>query len=290
MKSGFISLIGRTNAGKSSIINSLLDEKITLVSHKQNATRRKISAIVMHKDNQLIFIDTPGLHKSDAILNQLMIQSAIKSIADCDLIVFVASVYDDMQNYQDFLKLNPKTPHIIVLNKVDLCDNASLFKKLDEYNLFKEQFQALIPFSCKKKAYKKILLDEICKYLPEHEYFFDPEFITNSNEKEIYRDFILESLYENFSDELPYSSEVIITRFKEEAQILFIDANIITNTNSHKAMLIGKNGASIKRLGKDAREKIQKLANKKVMLKLFVQVKKDWQKDQDFIKKAILND
>lgn len=129
MKSGFVSIIGRTNAGKSTLINSLLEEKIALVSHKQNATRRKIKAIVMHEKNQIIFIDTPGLHESGATLNQLLVQSAIKSIGDCDVILFVASVFDSTKDYENFLSLNPQVPHIIALNKVDLTDNATLLKK-----------------------------------------------------------------------------------------------------------------------------------------------------------------
>ncbi|HAA1524430.1 TPA_asm: GTPase Era, partial [Campylobacter jejuni] len=134
--SGFVSIIGRTNAGKSTLINSLLEEKIALVSHKQNATRRKIKAIVMHEKNQIIFIDTPGLHESGATFNQLLVQSAIKSMGDCDVILFVASVFDSTKDYENFLSLNPQVPHIIALNKVDLTDNATLLKKLSEYTKF----------------------------------------------------------------------------------------------------------------------------------------------------------
>lgn len=289
MKSGFVSIIGRTNAGKSTLINSLLGEKIALVSHKQNATRRKIKAIVMHEKNQIIFIDTPGLHESGATLNQLLIQSAIKSIGDCDVILFVASVFDSIKDYENFLSLNPQVPHIIALNKVDLTNNATLLKKLSEYTKFSEHFKAIIPYSSKKKSYKKGLLDEIVKYLDEHEYFYDPEFLSASSEKELYRDFILESIYENLSDELPYSSEVLINRTKDTPNLLILEANIITDTNSHKAMLIGKEGATLKRIGKDTRFKISKLAQKKVLLKLFITVKKNWQKDENFLKK-LLND
>ncbi|MBZ7961448.1 GTPase Era [Campylobacter molothri] len=287
MKSGFVSIIGRTNAGKSALVNSLLEEKITLVSHKQNATRRKIKAIVMHKEDQIIFIDTPGLHQSKATLNQMLIESAIKSMGDCDLILFVASVFDDLKNYKEFLALKPKVPHIIILNKIDLTHNDILLKKLNDYAKFSEHFKAIIPYSCKKKSYKKILLDEIVKYLDEHEYFYDPEFLTPSSQKEIYRDFILESIYENLSQELPYCTEVIINKIKEKTKLIIIEAQIITDTNSHKAMLIGKNGATLNRIGKDARMKITRLAQNKVLLKLYIVVKKNWQKDEDFLKKML---
>ncbi|MBF7042734.1 GTPase Era [Campylobacter volucris] len=290
MKSGFISIVGRTNAGKSSILNSLLEEKIAMVSHKQNATRRKINAIIMHNDDQLIFIDTPGLHASSKSMNQLMIDLAIKSIADCDVILFVASVYDDIIDYENFLKLNPKVPHIVLINKVDLVDKETLLKKLSQYNQFSSNFSAIIPYSTKVKFYKKILLDELVKYLPEHPYYYDSEFITTTNEKDIYRDFILESIYENLSDEIPYTTEVKIDRVKELNSICYINATIISSSNSHKAMILGKDGATIKRIGKDARKKIEKLAQRKIMLKLFVHLEKNWHKNEQILKKILYDE
>ncbi|WP_257396846.1 GTPase Era [Campylobacter lari] len=290
MKSGFISIVGRTNAGKSSILNSLLEEKVAMVSHKQNATRRKINAIIMHKNHQLIFIDTPGLHASYKAMNQLMIDLAIKSIADCDVILFVVSIYDDIKDYENFLNLNPKVPHIVLINKVDLVKKEVLLKKLNEYSQFSSHFSAIIPYSAKKKFYKKILLDEMVKYLPEHPYYFDPEFITTTNEKDIYRDFILEAIYENLSDEIPYNTEVKIEKIKELEQIYYINAIIITDSNSHKGMILGKDGATIKRIGKEARVKIEKLAQKKVMLKLFVQLEKNWHKNEQNLKKILYNE
>ncbi|HEC1791370.1 TPA: GTPase Era [Campylobacter lari] len=290
MKSGFISIVGRTNAGKSSILNSLLEEKVAMVSHKQNATRRKINAIIMHENHQLIFIDTPGLHASSKAMNQLMIDLAIKSIADCDVILFVAGIYDDIKDYENFLSLNPKVPHIVLINKVDLVKKEVLLKKLSEYSQFSSHFSAIIPYSAKQKFYKKILLDEMVKYLPEHPYYFDPEFITTTNEKDIYRDFILEAIYENLSDEIPYSTEVKIEKIKELEQIYYINATIITDSNSHKGMILGKDGATIKRIGKEARVKIEKLAQKKVMLKLFVQLEKNWHKNEQNLKKILYDE
>ncbi|EAJ5673393.1 GTPase Era [Campylobacter lari] len=290
MKSGFISIVGRTNAGKSSILNSLLEEKVAMVSHKQNATRRKINAIIMHENHQLIFIDTPGLHASSKAMNQLMIDLAIKSIADCDVILFVVSIYDDIKDYENFLNLNSKVPHIVLINKVDLVKKEVLLKKLNEYSQFSSHFSAIMPYSAKKKFYKKILLDEMVKYLPEHPYYFDPEFITTTNEKDIYRDFILEAIYENLSDEIPYSTEVKIEKIKELEQIYYINATIITDSNSHKGMILGKDGATIKRIGKEARVKIEKLAQKKVMLKLFVQLEKNWHKNKQNLKKILYDE
>ncbi|MBS4275952.1 GTPase Era [Campylobacter vulpis] len=287
MKSGFISLIGRTNAGKSTLINSLLEEKIALVSHKQNATRRKIKAIVMQDDNQLIFIDTPGLHESKASFNQLLIQSALKAMKDCDVIVFVASVFDEVSDYEKFLTLKPQIPHLVVLNKVDLAKNEEVLQKLSEYAKFSGDFQAIVPYSARQKSYKKALLDAIVKLLPKHEHFYDPAFLTPSSQKELFRDFILESLYENLSEELPYCSEVLAQSVKEKSNLFVIHAQIITDTNSHKAMIIGKEGATLRRIGQKARIKIENLTQKKVLLKLFVVVKKAWQKDEKFAKQML---
>ena len=154
MRSGFVTLIGRTNAGKSSLLNYLLDQKISMLSHKQNATRRKILGIVMNEQDQAIFIDTPGLHDSAKTLNKLMVQSAIKSLGDADAVVFVASVFDSLENYEKFLSLNTTLPHIIALTKIDEASQDKLFQKLNEYQKYSNNFQAIVPITIKKQAYR----------------------------------------------------------------------------------------------------------------------------------------
>ena len=287
MKSGFVSIIGRTNAGKSSFLNALLNEKIAIVSHKQNATRRKINGIVMNGEDQIIFTDTPGLHESNKAINQLLINQAIKSMGDCDLIVFLAPIHDDTSDYEKFLALNPEKPHILVLTKVDESSNAKVLEKITQYQKFQDKFAALLTFSTKQPTYKKPLLDEICKLLPEHEYFYDPEFLTPTNEKEIFREFILEAIYENLSDEIPYLSDAIIKSVKEKPGVTEIYANIITEREIHKSMIIGKNGETIKRIGIFARKLIQNLTGSKVFLKLDVVVKKGWSKEEKSLNKII---
>ena len=287
MKSGFVSIIGRTNAGKSSFLNALLNEKIAIVSHKQNATRRKINGIVMNGEDQIIFTDTPGLHESNKAINQLLINQAIKSMGDCDLIVFLAPIHDDTSDYEKFLALNPERPHILVLTKVDESSNAKVLEKITQYQKFQDKFAALLTFSTKQPTYKKPLLDEICKLLPEHEYFYDPEFLTPTNEKEIFREFILEAIYENLSDEIPYLSDAIIKSVKEKTGITEIYASIITERDIHKSMIIGKNGETIKRIGIFARKLIQNLTNTKVFLKLDVVVKKGWSKEEKSLNQII---
>ena len=287
MKSGFVSIIGRTNAGKSSFLNALLNEKIAIVSHKQNATRRKINGIVMNGEDQIIFTDTPGLHESNKAINQLLINQAIKSMGDCDLIVFLAPIHDDTSDYEKFLALNPEKPHILVLTKVDESSNAKVLEKITKYQKFQDKFAALLTFSTKQPTYKKPLLDEICKLLPEHEYFYDPEFLTPTNEKEIFREFILEAIYENLSDEIPYLSDAIIKSVKEKTGITEIYASIITERDIHKSMIIGKNGETIKRIGIFARKLIQNLTNTKVFIKLDIVVKKGWSKEEKSLNQII---
>ncbi|QPH93704.1 GTPase Era [Campylobacter concisus] len=287
MKSGFVSIIGRTNAGKSSFLNALLNEKIAIVSHKQNATRRKINGIVMNGEDQIIFTDTPGLHESNKAINQLLINQAIKSMGDCDLIVFLAPIHDSTSDYEKFLALNPEKPHILVLTKVDESSNTKVLEKITQYQKFQDKFAALLTFSTKQPTYKKPLLDEICKLLPEHEYFYDPEFLTPTNEKEIFREFILEAIYENLSDEIPYLSDAIIKSVKEKTGITEIYASIITERDIHKSMIIGKNGETIKRIGIFARKLIQNLTNTKVFLKLDVVVKKGWSKEEKSLNQII---
>lgn len=284
MKSGFVTLIGRTNAGKSSLINYLVGEKISLVSHKINATRRKINAIAMHSDNQIIFIDTPGLHESNKTMNKLMIDVAIKSLGDADLILFLASIHDDLSDYEKFLNLNQPKKHILILTKCDEADEKKIISKLQIYQKFQDKFEAIIPVSIKKNIYRKVVLDEICKFLPEHNYYFDPEILSSTNLRDIYRDFILEAIFESVSSEIPYCSDVLIEKIEEKSNLLNIKAKIITDTNSHRMILIGKNGETIKRIGIKSRKKILQFSNTKTNLILEVNVKKDWNKKEKSLK------
>ena len=284
-KAGFVSLIGRPNAGKSTLMNSLLGEKIAMVSQKANATRRRSNAIVMHKDTQIIFVDTPGLHEREKILNQFMLDEALKAMGDCDLIVYLAPVTDSVAHYENFLKLNKKnTKHIIVISKIDQVKQDKLFKTIASYNQFAEHFEALIPMAIPKKVGHDDLLDTIAKNLPESPYLFDPEDLTSELVRDIYAGFIREGIFENVSDEVPYESDVIIESIDEEKNVDIIHAMIIIEKESQKGIIIGKGGESIKRIGKYAREKIERLSTKKAYLNLQVVVKKGWTKDVNFLK------
>lgn len=284
MKSGFVSLIGRTNAGKSSFLNYILGEKISLVSHKVNATRRKINGIVMHGDDQIIFVDTPGLHESNKMMNKIMVEVALNAIGDSDLVLFLAPIHDSTENYEKFLNLHNAVNHIVLLTKIDEANDEKIVQKLSEYQKFQDKFGAIIPINIKKNVFKRQILDEICKFLPEHEYFYDPELISSTNLRDIYRDFILESIFENTNSELPYSTDVIIEKVNETPNLISIYAKIITDTQSHKQILIGKNGDTIKRIGIKSKKLISAFSKVKIYVKLSVFVKKSWKNDENSIK------
>ena len=283
-KAGFVAIVGRPNAGKSTLMNHILGEKIALVSQKANATRRRSQAIVMHKDDQIIFIDTPGLHQKEKLLNQFMLDEALKAIGDCDLVLFLAPASDKLEDYEKFLDINKgRRKHIIVLTKIDRVPQEALLKKIMEYNQYSSKFEALIPFSVNKNVGTKDLLDIIVKYLDESPYLYNPEDLTTEMLRDIYKEFIREGIFENISDEIPYESDVIIDKITEEKNLERIRATIIVEKETQKGIIIGKGGAAIKRIGQHARGKIETLSGKKVYLELFVSVKKGWSNDKEFL-------
>lgn len=284
-KCGYVSVVGRPNAGKSSLLNWLVGEKIAMVSHKANATRRRSNIIVMHEEDQIVFVDTPGIHETEKLLNQFMLDEALKAMGDCDLILFLAPVTDSLKYYEDFLEKNKKnTKHILLLTKIDFVNNDELMLKLKEYEKYSDKYEAMIPISIKKATKKSDILDVVVKYLPEHPYLFDPEIMTTEHLRDLYKEFIRESIFENISDEIPYEADVMINKIEEKPNFDVIRATIIVQKDSQKGMIIGQQATAIKRIGKAARIKIEKLSGKKCFLELFVSVKKNWTKNKDALK------
>jgi len=284
-KCGFVSVIGRPNAGKSSLLNWLVGEKIAMVSHKANATRKRSNIIVMHGDDQIVFVDTPGLHEKEKLINQFMLDEALKAMGDCDLILFLAPVTDKIKHYKDFLQKNKKNvPHILLLTKTDFVSKKELYDKIQEYEQYSDKFLTLLPVSIKKGTKRSDILDEVVKHLPTHPYLFDPEILTTDHLRDIYKEFIREAVFENLSDEIPYETDVVIQSIQEKPNIDVIKAKIVVEKSTQKGMIIGKNATTIKRVGKAAREKIEKLSGKKAFLELFVVVKKGWTKNKKDLK------
>jgi GTP-binding protein Era len=278
MKAGFVAVVGRPNAGKSTLTNWLLGEKIAMVSHKANATRKRTNAIVMHHENQIILIDTPGLHEKEKLLNQFMLEEALKAIGDSDVILFLSSVEDSTENYEKFLSLSNR-PHILLLTRIDRVSNEKILKKISQFQKYSDKFLELIPVSVSKGLNRDSLLDSISKYIPDSPYLYNPEDLTTEHIRDIYKEFIREAIFEETSAEIPYESDVVIDKI-EEGELEKIRATIVVEKHTQKGMVIGDRGKSIKRIGKNAREKIEKLVGKQVYLELFVSVKKGWTKNR----------
>ncbi|WP_373031342.1 GTPase Era [Sulfurovum sp.] len=282
-KAGFVAVVGRPNAGKSTLLNHIVGEKLAMVSKKAQATRKRMNIIVMHGDAQIIFVDTPGIHEKERLLNQFMLDEALKAMGDSDLIVFLAPVTDKLTEYEKFLKLAQAkgVKHIVILTKIDHVKQGDILAKLAEYQKYQEHFEAIIPFSVNKRVGKKQLLDEISKHLPKSPFLYDPEILTTEHIRTIYKELIRESIFENLSDEIPYESDVTIEKIEEGDTLDKVYATIVVEKETQKGMIVGQKGAGIKRVGKLAREQMEVFSGKKIFLDLHVSVKKGWSKNKD---------
>jgi len=282
-KSGFVGIIGKPNAGKSTLLNWLLGEKIALVSPKANASRKRVNAIVMHNDNQIILLDTPGLHQKEKLLNKFMLKEALKVLGDSDLILFLADVRDNLDGYKWFLELNKKNiPHIVVLTKTDLVTDKDIQQKIEEYKKIGKAL-SIIPISAVEGKGKDELLNEIIKYLPEHPYYYDPELISTEHIRDIYKELIREALFEKLGDELPYQTDILIEKIEELDTLDKIYATIIVERPSQKGMIIGKKGKKIKEIGQYARKLLEEFSGKKIYLELYVKVVPNWSKNKKIL-------
>jgi GTP-binding protein Era len=278
-KSGFVALIGRPNAGKSTLLNWLLGEKIAIVSHKANATRKRVNAIVMYEEDQIILIDTPGLHEREKLLNQYMMEEALKAIGDCDIVLYLAPINDPIEDYEKFLKISDR-PHILLLTKIDRVSNERVLKKIGEYQKYSDKFLELIPISVSKSLNRDSILKSVVKYLPESPYLYNPEDLTTEHIRDIYREFIREAVFDETSAEIPYESDVVIDKIDENSEIERIRATLIVEKQSQKLVVIGNGGKTIKRISVNARKKIESFVGRQIYLEVFVSVKKGWSKNR----------
>ena len=282
-KAGFVAVVGRPNAGKSTLLNYLVGEKLAMVSKKAQATRKRMNIIVMHGSAQIIFVDTPGIHKKERLLNEFMLDEALKAMGDSDLILFLAPASDKLTEYEKFLALpqSKNIKHIIVLTKIDHIKQADLLKKLGEYQKYQDKFEAIIPFSVNRGVGREQLLDEIAKELPYSPFLYDTEILTTDNIRDIYKELIREAIFENLSDEIPYESDVTIERIEESEKMDRIYATVVVEKETQKGIIVGNRGETIKRVGMSARKQIEFFSGKKIYLNLFVAVKKGWSKNRE---------
>ena len=292
-KSGFVTIIGRTNVGKSTLINLLVGEKVAAIANKVQTTRTAIKGIVNRENSQIIFTDTPGIHKPKTKLNETMIETSFSSIPDSDIILFLIEATSNDIGKGDRIILDKikeaSRKTILIINKIDLVEKEKLLELIDIYS--KEyNFEAVIPLSAKKEKYKDIILDEIEKNLKEGPAYYDVEEYTDQTLRQLAEEIIREKALRVLDQEVPHGIYVEVEKMQERTnkkgeELYDIEATIYCLRNSHKGIIIGKNGEMLKRIGTMARKDMEQNFGLKVNLKTWVKVKEDWQDKDSIVKK-----
>lgn len=290
LKSGFVTIIGRPNVGKSTLMNHLIGQKIAITSNKPQTTRNRIQTVYTDENRgQIIFLDTPGIHKAKNKLGEYMVNTAEHTLNDVDVILWLVEPTDFIgageRHIIEKLK-SVKTPVILVINKLDTLDSKDkMLKYIDIYRKVYD-FAEIVPASALRGQNTDVVVDLIFKYLPYGPMFYDEDTITDQPERQIVAEMIREKALHALNEEIPHGIAVTIDQMKPRkgTHIVDIDATIICERDSHKGIIIGKNGAMLKKIGTNARFEIERMLDSKVNLKLWVKVKKDW-RDSDYMLK-----
>ena len=282
MKSGFVSLIGRPNAGKSTLLNRIVGEKLAIVSDKPQTTRTRVVGVKNYDLGQVVFVDTPGVHKPTHRLNVRMVDVALEAMRDVDLVTLVvdASVRTGPGDRYLLNQLaDAKTPAILALNKVDVVSKPKLLPMLDEYRQAHE-FVEFVPISAADGTNVDVLERLFLQHLPEGEPLYPPEYLTDQTERFFAAEIVREQVLQLTDDELPFSTAVVIDRFEEAAARVDLFCTILVERESQKPIVIGRNGSMIKRIGTGARAGLERYLGKQVYLDLHVKVKSEWRDDE----------
>lgn len=292
-KSGFVTLIGRTNVGKSTLLNLLVGEKVAAIANKVQTTRTAIRGIVNRENSQIVFIDTPGIHKPKTKLNETMVETSFASIPDSDVVLFLIEATSDEIGRGDSRILEKikeaKRKTILIINKIDLVKREKLLELIDLYS--KEyNFGAVIPISATNSKYRDIILDEIEKNLKPGPAYYDVEEYTDQTLRQLAEETIREKALKLLQDEVPHGIYVEVEKMKQRKNkqgedIYDIEATIYCLRNSHKGIIIGKNGAMLKQIGRLARIDMEQNFGVKINLKTWVKVKEDWQENDTIVSK-----
>lgn len=286
MKSGFVSFVGRPNVGKSTLLNSILGKRIVITSDKPGTTRNIIQGIYNEDDTQIVFVDTPGIHKPQNKLGRVLNKQAYFTINDVDIIVMVVDITEKIGKGDNFvidvIKNIKDKPVFLVINKIDKLPREEILKKIDEYQKLYD-FTEIIPVSARKKDNVDRLIEVLKKYLPDNIKYFDEETVTSSSPEFIISEFIREKVLDLTKEEVPHSVTCIVEELYEENDIINIGASIIVDRESLKKIIIGKNGNMIKEIGTRARSDIEAYFDKKVYLDLFVKVVDKWRDKDKFL-------
>ena len=282
-KTAFIAIVGRPNVGKSTLLNAIIGEKVAIVSKKPQTTRNRITGIYTEGENQFVFLDTPGLHSPRTRLGNFMVKTTSETLGGVDNAILVVEAREEVGDIEmqiiDRLKAN-KMHAILVINKVDTVRAANIAKTIQAYaDAF--NFDAVIPLCAKSGKGVDTLLQECSQYLFESEWMFDEDMITDQPERQLAAEIIREKILRTLDEEIPHGTAVTIEEWKEKDGLVSIRAEIYCEKASHKGIIIGKRGASIKTIGTYAREDIEKMLDTKVFLDLYVRVKENW-RESDF--------
>jgi GTP-binding protein Era len=283
MKSGFVNIFGRPNAGKSTLLNLLIGEKLAIVSPKVQTTRHRIKGIITEKDHQIILSDTPGIIEPRYKLHEKMMQAVKSSLEDADIALLILDINDDWETCdQIFSSLNLQVPAIVIVNKMDTAKPGKT-KEAISFFTDKSYAKKVIAISA-LHSNKKDIINTILEFLPEGERFYDEDEITDLSTRFFVAELIREKIYELFEQEIPYHTAVIVQEFKEKKTLIKIRAEIIVQRETQKAIILGEGGKMIKKLGTTSRQEIEKFLKQKVFLELFVKVREKWREREDYLR------
>ena len=284
-KAGFVNIIGKPNVGKSTLMNALVGEKLSIITPKAQTTRHRIKGIMNSEDFQIVFTDTPGILKSSYLLHNKMMDAVNTALVDADILLYVVEHGEKEIEPETEEKIkNAEFPVFLIINKIDTIKDQ---QKLEEVvDMWREKLnpKEIIPVSALENFNTDNLLKKIIEYLPESPAYFDKDVLTDRNERFFVAEIVREKIFLNYQKEIPYSCEVVVESFKEEPEIDKIRAIIYVERDSQKGILIGHKGESLKRIGTAARLDMEKFLDKKVFLELFVKVKEDWRNKENLLR------
>ena len=285
-KSGFVNIIGSPNVGKSTLMNQLVGEKLSIITSKMQTTRHRIMGMVNQEDYQIVFSDTPGIIDPAYKLHENMMKFVTEALKDADVVMMVTDIYEKPEKIEDRIKQVSKleVPVILLVNKIDQSDQKSLESIIDNWKSLLPNAQ-ILPISALHNMSLQFIMPKLLEWLPENPPYFDKEQLTNKNMRFFVSEIIREKILMLYQKEVPYSCEVVVEDYKEEEKITRIRANIMVSRNSQKAIVIGHQGKKIKKLGTDARLDIESFIMKKVHLELYVKLDKDWRDKDQKLKK-----
>ena len=281
-KTGYVGIIGKTNAGKSTLVNALVGEKVSIVTPKTQTTRQNVTGILTRENYQLVFVDTPGIHKSQNNLDRFMMKNVRSAIGSVDILLYVVDCTKKTDKHEfENIKKYAQTDGldtILVISKIDMISKTDLLRCLAGFSEI-DGIKAVVPLSARQGINTKALIDEILKLLPENadkNFVYDEDLYTDSSVRFMSAEIVREKALLKLNEELPHGLAIEITRFDESGEIAYIDMDLICEKENHKSIILGKKGEKLKEIGSLARQDIEKLLAKKIMLKIFVKVDKNW--------------